>query len=60
MPLKIKNIENGKVLFEFENVVSIWNILKFIVDYPYLKHFIIENYEGGNTLVPSETWTKKV
>jgi hypothetical protein len=59
MPLKIQSLDNEQVKFQFENVVTIWNILKFLVEVPYLKHFIIEDYEGGNTLVPKETWKEE-
>ncbi len=59
MPLKINYLNNGKTECEFENLISLWNILKFLVDSPYLKHYIIENYEGGNTLAPSETWDEE-
>lgn len=56
MPLKIKNLPDNHVELQFENVITIWNILKFITDTPYLKHFIISGYDGGNTLAPRETW----
>ncbi len=56
MSLKIQIQEDNKVLLEFENIISIWNILKYLVETAYLKQYVVENYEGGNTLVPKETW----
>jgi hypothetical protein len=59
MPLKIKYIGNDLYAADFENVISFWNILKYLVETPYLKHFLIENYEGGNTLVGREAWKEE-
>jgi hypothetical protein len=56
MPLKLKYIGNDIYTAELENVISFWNILKYLVDAPYLKHYLVENYEGGNTLVSREAW----
>ncbi|MFN3660000.1 MAG: hypothetical protein ACK4TN_02045, partial [Brevinematales bacterium] len=36
--------------------LSLWDILKYTLHHPYLKHYLIKDYEGGNTLVPRETW----
>ena len=56
MPLKIKYIGDDLYSADFENVISFWNILKYLVETPYLKHYIVENYEGGNTLVSKDAW----
>ncbi len=59
MPLKIKYIGNNKYAVDFDNVISFWNILKYLVDTPYLKHYLIENYDGGNTLVTRDAWEEE-
>ncbi len=59
MPLKLKYIGNDLYTAELENVISFWNILKYLVETPYLKNFLIENYEGGNTLVNREAWEEE-
>jgi hypothetical protein len=59
MSLKMESLENGKVRLEFENVVSVWNILKYLSSAVYLKHFVVEKYEGGNTQVPEEAWKEE-
>jgi len=59
MSLKISFQANEKVSLNCENVISPWNILKHIVETPYLKSYYIENYEGGNTLVPRELWAEE-
>lgn len=48
--------EHNELSLSFENVVSLWAILKEVLDTPYLSSFVVENYDGGNTLVPLETW----
>ncbi len=59
MPLKIKYIGNDLYTAEFENVISYWNVLKYLVETPYLKHYLVENYEGGNTLVNRDAWEEE-
>lgn len=56
MALKIVHSDNGKIHFQFENVVSPWNIMKYLLEVPYLKRFVIDKYDGGNMLVPREAW----
>jgi hypothetical protein len=46
----------GIVELEFSNNVSMWSLLKSAVDTPYLMNYVVDGYEGGNTLVPIETW----
>lgn len=58
MALKLDS-SKGKINIQCENVISPWNILKYLVDTPYLKSYYIENYEGGNTLVPREFWKEE-
>lgn len=55
MPLGIKS-SVGQIQLKFDNVVSLWALLKEMIDTPYLYNFIIENYAGGNTLVPKKVW----
>ncbi len=59
MSFKILKVENEKVRIASENVISPWNILKYMIDMPYLYFFYIENYEGGNTLIPEELWKEE-
>ncbi len=59
MSFKILKIDNEKVEVKFDNVISLWNLLKYLVDMPYLYSFYIENYEGGNTLIPVELWKEE-
>lgn len=59
MSLNIKNMGNNYAVLKFENKVSLWTMLKTIVDAPYLKNFIIEDYDGGNTLVPIDVWKEE-
>ncbi|MEJ5283880.1 MAG: hypothetical protein ACP5Q5_02510 [Brevinematia bacterium] len=59
MSFKILKIENEKIRIECENVISLWNVLKYMLDMPYLYSFYIENYEGGNTLIPEELWKEE-
>ncbi len=59
MPIKLMHQMNNLCIAEFENVISFWNMLKYLVETPYLKHYIIENYEGGNTLVSRDAWEEE-
>lgn len=59
MALKIIHTENGRITFQFENVISPWNIMKYLLDVPYLKRFVIDKYDGGNMLVPREAWKEE-
>lgn len=59
MSLKIIRKENNKTEYEFDNRILIWNIFKYLADTVYLKQFIVENYDGGNTLVPKEAWLEE-
>lgn len=59
MALTIRKSDGKKTVLEFENVVSVWNTLKYMVDVPYLKRFVVEKYEGGNMLVPREAWKEE-
>ncbi len=56
MGFKILFAQDKPYRIECENAISLWNVLKETVDMPYLKSFVVENYEGGNTLVPIDTW----
>ncbi|OHD61178.1 MAG: hypothetical protein A2014_06680 [Spirochaetes bacterium GWF1_49_6] len=55
MPLAL-DYESNAITVKSENVMSLWSLLKELVDTPYLKSYVIENYEGGNTLVPRSAW----
>ncbi|NPV01876.1 MAG: hypothetical protein HPY53_10900 [Brevinematales bacterium] len=55
MPFAL-DYENNAITVKTENVMSLWSLLKELVDTPYLKSYVIENYEGGNTLVPRSAW----
>ncbi|OHD56507.1 MAG: hypothetical protein A2Y33_15400 [Spirochaetes bacterium GWF1_51_8] len=55
MPFSI-DFENNSINIKCENVMSLWSLLKELVETPYLKSYVIENYEGGNTLVPRSAW----
>jgi hypothetical protein len=55
MPFAL-DYENNSITVKSENVMSLWSLLKELVDTPYLKSYVIENYEGGNTLVPRSAW----
>lgn len=59
MSLKIKYGDNNRAILTFDNVISIWSILKFLSSSAFLKHYVIENYEGGNTMVPLEAWNEE-
>ncbi|MCX7821116.1 MAG: hypothetical protein N2258_05505 [Brevinematales bacterium] len=59
MSFKILKVENEKVCIGCDNVISLWNVLKYMVEMPYLYSFYIENYEGGNTLIPEELWKEE-
>ena len=59
MPFKILKYSDEKVSISCENVISLWNILKYLVETPYLRSYYIENYDGGNTLVPKELWKEE-
>lgn len=45
--------------FLFDNVISPWNIMKHLLEVPYLKRFVIDKYDGGNMLVPREAWKEE-
>lgn len=55
MSLKLFS-DGDKTVLEFENVVSLWTVLRETVDTPYLKSFVVDHYDGGNTLVPISEW----
>ncbi len=59
MGFEVKQGKNGWIELHFENVISLWNILKNISRTPYLKHFIVENYDGGNTQIDREYWNQE-
>jgi hypothetical protein len=59
MALKILSRHNDKTVFQFDNVIPIWSLLKHLVETPYLKQYIVKDYEGGNTLAPKETWNEE-
>jgi len=59
MALKIIDSSRYRYLVECENVINFWFILKYLVDTPYLKNYIVKNYEGGNTLVSREAWKEE-
>jgi len=59
MSLKLQKYDNNFYFVELENKISPWNLLKFCCDAPYLKQYLIESYEGGNTLIPRETWKEE-
>lgn len=56
MGLTIKRESDNYILCSCENIINLWNIIKYISVMPYLKKFIIKNYEGGNTMVPISVW----
>jgi len=57
MRMELRYLENGRVECRYHQVhLSLWDILKYTLHHPYLKHYLIKDYEGGNTLVPRETW----
>ncbi|MCX7881724.1 MAG: hypothetical protein N2314_00675 [Brevinematales bacterium] len=57
MRIELRYLENGRIECRYHQVhLSLWDILKYTVHHPYLKHYLIKDYEGGNTLVPKETW----
>lgn len=57
MSLKLNRNSEGLFTLEYDHVVSIWNLLKYLVETPYLQYYHIKKYDGGNTLVPREVWT---
>lgn len=43
----------------FENSISPWSILKELEETPYLKSYLVKNYDGGNSMVPEEAWKEE-
>ncbi|MFN4217404.1 MAG: hypothetical protein ACK4HQ_08410 [Brevinematales bacterium] len=57
MRMELRYLENERIECRYHQVhLSLWDILKYTLQHPYLKHYLIKDYEGGNTLVPRETW----
>jgi|GEM_PF-1471733 hypothetical protein len=57
MAVELRYLENATVECSLKDVhLSLWDILKYTLQHPYLKHYLIKDYEGGNTVVPRETW----
>ncbi len=51
--------DKGWVELSFENKVSLWSILKTVSKTPYLKSFIVDKYDGGNTMIDKEYWNQE-
>jgi len=57
MRIEFHYLENNRVECRYQQIhLSLWDILKYTLHHPYLKHYLVTNYEGGNTLVPHEAW----
>lgn len=59
MGFEIRSATQGWVELQFDNVISLWNILKNLSRMPYLQSFIIEDYDGGNTQIDREYWNQE-
>ncbi|URA09677.1 hypothetical protein [Thermospira aquatica] len=57
MRIALRYLENERVECSYKGVhLALWDVLKYTLHHPYLKHYFITDYEGGNTLVPREAW----
>ncbi len=57
MRIALRYLENERVECRYQGVhLALWDVLKYTVQHPYLKHYLIQDYEGGNTIVPREAW----